>query len=169
MPAPVTRVRRSPRSPREASRWTTARAGLLHPNRWRNGRRSSGAWLLQADLREVYDAANRNNTTIYTLDPRGLATGEFDIGAGVGSQADREFLQSTIDTLRTLADQTDGRAIINRNDVDAGLGQVVQDSSAYYLIGYSSTNVTHDGKFHESGCGRDDRASGSEPAAATGR
>ena len=30
---------------------------------------------LQQDLRRVYDAANRNNTAIYTLDPRGLSTG----------------------------------------------------------------------------------------------
>jgi VWFA-related protein len=104
---------------------------------------------LQNDLREVYDAANRNNTTIYALDPRGLATSEFDISEGVGSQTDRQFLQSTIDTLRTLASETDGRAIVNRNDLEIGLKQVVQDSSAYYLLGYNSTNSAPDGKFHE--------------------
>jgi len=104
---------------------------------------------LQSDLRQVYDAANRNNTAIYTLDPRGLATGEFDISEGVGAQTDRQYLQATLDTLRTLSGETAGRAIINRNDLEAGLRQVVQDSSAYYLIGYSSTNTAADGKFHE--------------------
>jgi VWFA-related protein len=104
---------------------------------------------LEADLRQVYDAANRNNTAIYTLDPRGLATGEFDISEGVGPQTDRQYLQATLDTLRTLSSETDGRAIINRNDLEAGLRQVVRDSSAYYLLGYNSTNTAPDGKFHE--------------------
>jgi VWFA-related protein len=104
---------------------------------------------LQQELRRVYDAANRNNTAIYTLDPRGLSTGEFDISEGVGQNTDRQFLQSTLDTLRTLSSETDGRAIINRNDLDVGLKQVVQDSSAYYLIGYNSSNTAPDGKFHE--------------------
>ena len=104
---------------------------------------------LENDLRLVYDAANRNNTAIYTLDPRGLATGEFDISEGVGPRNDREYLQMTLDTLRTLASETDGRAIINRNDLEVGLRQVVQDSSAYYLLGYNSTNTAPDGKFHE--------------------
>jgi VWFA-related protein len=104
---------------------------------------------IQEELRQVYDAANRNNTTIYTLDPRGLSTGEFDISEGVGQQTDRQFLQATLDTLRTLASETDGRAIVNRNDLEAGLKQVVRDSSAYYLLGYSSTHAAADGKYHE--------------------
>ena len=68
---------------------------------------------------------------------------------GVGQQTDRQFLQATLETLRTLAVETDGRAIVNRNDLEAGLKQVVQDSSAYYLLGYNSTNSAADGKFHE--------------------
>lgn len=104
---------------------------------------------IQEMLRPVYDAANRNNTAIYALDPRGLATAEFGIQEGVGSQSDRQVLQSTMDSLRTLAEETDGRAIVNRNDLAAGLEQVVRDSSTYYLLGYSSTRATPDGKFHE--------------------
>ena len=103
---------------------------------------------MMSDLREVFDAANRNNTAIYTLDPRGLAAFEFDINEGVGLQTDRVYLQETLDTLHVLADETDGRAIVNSNDLDAGLRQVVRDSSAYYLLGYSSPAPT-DGKFHE--------------------
>lgn len=104
---------------------------------------------LMSDLREVYAAANRANTAIYTLDPRGLAPFEFDIDEGVGSNADRVAAQTTRDTLFTLASETDGRAIVNRNDLDAGLRQIVRDSSAYYLLGYSSTESPTDGKFHE--------------------
>jgi VWFA-related protein len=104
---------------------------------------------LQTDLREVYSAANRNNATLYTLDPRGLASFEFDINEGVNIQTDRNSLESSLDTLRVLAEQTDGRAIVNRNDLEGGLKQVVRDSSAYYLVGYSSAKAPADGKFHE--------------------
>ncbi len=130
--------------------------GVLNPARGAVGRESVDdreAFLASIDLRsdliQVYEAANRNNTAIYTLDPRGLATGEFAMTEGVGAQTDRLYLQSTLDTLRALSSETDGRAIINRNDLEAGLKQVVQDSSAYYLLGYSSTNAAADGKFHE--------------------
>jgi VWFA-related protein len=104
---------------------------------------------LMSDLREVYAAANRANTSIYTLDPRGLAPFEFDINEGVGTNADRLAGNMTRDTLYTLAGETDGRAIVNRNDLDAGLRQVVRDSSGYYLLGYNSTESPTDGKFHE--------------------
>ncbi|HSK08352.1 MAG TPA: VWA domain-containing protein, partial [Vicinamibacterales bacterium] len=101
------------------------------------------------ELRQVYDSANRSNTTIYALDPRGLTPFEFDINEGVGQDTDRRYLQSTGDSLRTLAGETDGRAIVSQNDLEGGLRQVVRDSSAYYLIGYSSTQPRADGKFHE--------------------
>jgi VWFA-related protein len=104
---------------------------------------------LQSELRDVYDRANRSNTTIYALDPRGLAPFEFDINEGVGQQTDRRYLNSTMDALRVLAEETDGRAIVNRNDLEGGLRQIVRDSSSYYLIGYNSTQPRADGKFHE--------------------
>ncbi len=103
---------------------------------------------LQTEMRDVYDTANRNNTAIYTLDPRGLPVNEFEINEGIGSQTDSEILRSTQDTLRTLSDETDGRAVVNRNDLSAGLKQVIRDTSAYYLVGYNSSRGTSDGKFH---------------------
>src|SRR3989441_9462901 len=104
---------------------------------------------LESDLREVYDTANRNNVAIYAVDPRGLPGFEFDINEGVNIQTDATYLRSTMDTLRTLADNTDGRAIVNRNDLDVGMKQITRDSSAYYLIGYTSTQAPADGKFHD--------------------
>src|SRR5262245_41909197 len=104
---------------------------------------------LDTDLREVYDTANRNNVAIYAIDPRGLPGFEFDINEGVNIQTDSTYLRSTMDTLRVLADNTDGRAIVNRNDLDVGMKQITTDSSAYYLIGYNSTQAPSDGKFHE--------------------
>jgi VWFA-related protein len=103
---------------------------------------------MDSDLREVYDAANRNNVAIYAVDPRGLPGFEFDINEGIGLQADAKYLNSTMDTLRLLAEQTDGRAIVNRNDLAVGMKQITRDSSAYYLIGYNSADAPTDGKFH---------------------
>jgi hypothetical protein len=97
----------------------------------------------------VFDSANRSNTAIYSLDPRGLAVNEFDINEAVGMRQDQDQLRATQDSLRTLAENTDGRAIVNRNDLGKGLQQLVKDSSAYYLLGYNSTPAPTDGKFHE--------------------
>ncbi|MGE5246516.1 MAG: VWA domain-containing protein [Betaproteobacteria bacterium] len=104
---------------------------------------------LQTDLREVYAAANRYNVSIYSIDPRGLAASEFDINEGVSLKTDQQYLNATMDTLRELSDETDGRAIVSQNDLDKGMKQIVRDESAYYLIGYSSTQAPSDGKFHE--------------------
>jgi len=101
------------------------------------------------EMRDVFDVANRQNTSIYPVDPRGLSAAEYGINEGVGQTVDRTHLAASLDTLRTLASNTDGRAIINRNDLATGMQQIIRDSSAYYLLGYSSTQAPTDGKFHE--------------------
>jgi VWFA-related protein len=115
----------------------------------------TAAWFGQSDvnmrMREVYQMANRNNTSIYSLDPRGLAVFEFgldDSSVTPSFATDRRVLNMTQDTLRSLSEETDGRAIVNRNTLYEGLQQMVRDSSYYYLIGYSSKAPT-DGKFHD--------------------
>ncbi|HUR34478.1 MAG TPA: VWA domain-containing protein [Vicinamibacterales bacterium] len=104
---------------------------------------------MESDLRDLYDTANKNNVAIYAVDPRGLSTGEFGIDQNISQTIDRNYLNSTMETLRTLAINTDGRAIVNRNDLTMGMKQIIRDSSAYYLLGYNSTITATDGKFHE--------------------
>ena len=115
-------------------------------------RSQSAAFFNEAELmnrlREVYDTCNRNNTSIYAVDPRGLAAFEYGVEQGVGLQTDKRSLTQSIDTLRIVADNTDGRAIVNRNDLGAGMKQIMRDSSGYYLIGYTSSAAPTDGKFH---------------------
>jgi hypothetical protein len=41
--------------------------------------------------------------------------------------------------MQTLAENTDGIAILNTNDIAAGLQRIVNDVSAYYLLRYYST------------------------------
>jgi hypothetical protein len=103
---------------------------------------------LEFFMQGVYEVAAQNNVAIYTVDPRGLPAFEFDINEGVGFQTDSLYLRSAQETLRALALETDGRAILNRNDLDVGMKQIVRDSSAYYLLGYTSSQLKTDGKFH---------------------
>ena len=105
---------------------------------------------LMFDLRDVFSTANRFNTTIYALDPRGLAISEYDVSQrSVNRRTDDRMLRSTRDTLYVLARETDGRTIMNSNDLRPGLNQMLRDSSAYYLLGYSSSRAPTDGKYHE--------------------
>jgi hypothetical protein len=100
------------------------------------------------EMQQVFSAANRQNTSIYSVDPRGLAVFEYGIEKGVVLTQDANSLRQTQDTLQVLAANTDGRAIINRNDLATGMKQIIRDSSAYYLLGYSSSQAPTDGKFH---------------------
>ena len=91
-------------------------------------------------FRRLPDQANRANVSFYPIDSGGLGA-----PTTVGG-IDR--LTNRIDTLRTLADTTDGLAIVNTNDLDTGVKRVAADLSSYYLLGYYSTNLKPDGKFH---------------------
>ena len=104
---------------------------------------------MQEDLRRIYQAANRNNVSIYAVDPRRLATSEFNIAENINQSTDRDYLNSTMDTLRVISEETDGRALLNRNDLALAMKQIVRDASAYYLLGYSSVAAPTDGKFHD--------------------
>jgi VWFA-related protein len=111
-------------------------------------------WLTDPrQLREITQEANRHNTSIYPIDPRGLTAGEGDVAQtvrpGCGRAPTGMRLRLSQDTLRELADETDGRAIVNRNSLSDGLAQILRDSSLYYLLGYNSTSSQADGKFHQ--------------------
>ncbi len=105
---------------------------------------------MRSELVYTADIANRNNTSFYMVDPRGLATGEFDSSqVPIDMRTDYRILRELQDTLHVLAEETDGRAIVNRNDLGPGLAQIVSDQSAYYLLGYTSSAAPTDGEFHE--------------------
>ena len=105
---------------------------------------------MRTELLYTADLANKNNTSFYMLDPRGLATGEFDSSnVTIDMRTDYRLLRELQDTLRLLADETDGRAIVNRNNMLPDLTRIVADQSAYYLLGYTSSSSPTDGEFHE--------------------
>ena len=88
--------------------------------------------------REAAQAAVNNNVAIYPVDPAGLTT-------ALG-------LQSLIRTAsaREIAEETGAVAVgANSNEFSRGFATIVQDASAYYLLGYSpERDLTDDGKFY---------------------
>ena len=100
-------------------------------------------------FRDIMDEANRANASFYPIEPRGLVVFDNDLGPNppLSIVDDFAMLQGRHDTLLTIADNTDGVAVINSNDIEGGLKRVVSDLSSYYLLGYTSTNSKLDGRF----------------------
>jgi VWFA-related protein len=110
---------------------------------------SAGLPIAPLDLEAIFTAAGRTNTSFYPLDPRGLVAPDIDLSRGsVNFRGEHDALRSSVDFLRTLAENTGGRAIVSTNDPAPLLRQMITDSSAYYLLGYTSTEAARDGKFH---------------------
>ena len=51
------------------------------------------------------------------------------------------------ETLSTLADDTGGKAFFDSNDFSGVFSQVQKDTSAYYVLGFTSNNPLKDGRF----------------------
>ena len=100
-------------------------------------------------FRDLMDDANRANASFYTIDPRGLPVFDAPIGPDPppGPVADYQSLRTRQDNMRILANNTDGFAVLNSNDIDKGLRRISDDLTSYYLLGYYSTNTKLDGKF----------------------
>jgi len=114
-------------------------------------------------LYDLYDLANRSNVSFYPVNPMGLEAsgkpmgpreedsqlvkGESDAIAPRGGIIGLAAARS--DNLRGLADNTDGIAVVDTNNLDAGMQRIGADLSSYYLLGYASTNAKLDGKFRK--------------------
>ncbi len=100
------------------------------------------------DFRRMLDDANRANVSFYPMDPRGLVVFDTPLSEEpVSAVTDFERLRNRLDSLQTLAEATDGLAIVNSNDLDRGLRRVVDDLTSYYLLGYYSSNPKPDGRY----------------------
>jgi VWFA-related protein len=78
-------------------------------------------------LREGIAAAGRGNVSIYPIGRQGLS-------AASGGEATE--MQRAADMRWKLAEETGGIAFPDSNDVSSSLARIVEDSSAYYLLGY---------------------------------
>lgn len=102
-----------------------------------------GQQFADADLvRELADltrTANRANVTMYTIDPRGLV-GMPDLDENVDQTEWQDYIRNSQDSLRVLAEETGGIAVVNQNDFDKALKRIDAETSDYYVLGYYSNN-----------------------------
>jgi VWFA-related protein len=114
----------------------------------------------QVQLRVAIDRAVKANVSIYPVDTRGLtaivpggsasqASGRGGSSMFSGRGVSQQFASQAAsqDTLVALASDTGGQAFLDTNDFGGVYTKVIADTSAYYLIGYSSTNPARDGRF----------------------
>jgi len=113
----------------------------------------------QSALRAATAAAVKANVSIYSMDIRGLQAfppgGEAQSASLHGQSAysgaavlnDLNGNAASQETLATLSSDTGGRAFFDSNDFGAVFSQVQKDSSAYYVLGFTSNNRLKDGRF----------------------
>ena len=94
---------------------------------------------LARELAELTRAANRANATIYTIDPRGLVGGP-SLDDNIDPTEWYAYVRNSIDSLRVLADETGGFAVVNQNDFEKALKRIDAETSDYYVLGYYSSN-----------------------------
>jgi VWFA-related protein len=115
----------------------------------------------QASLRAAVNAAVRANLAIYSVDTRGLqaisplgdastgslrGTGAFNGGA-LTNNMNANF--ATQEVMATLSSETGGKAFFDSNDFAPAFAQVQRDTSAYYAIGFRSSNPLRDGRYRK--------------------
>jgi len=113
----------------------------------------------QSALRAATASAVKDNVAIYPLDVRGLQAlpggGEAQNASLHGQSAytgasvlnDLNSNAATQETLSTLAADTGGKVFFDSNDFSGVFSQVQKDTSAYYILGYTSSNHLKDGRF----------------------
>jgi VWFA-related protein len=108
-------------------------------------------------FRALLTQAGRANISVYPVAASGLAAFDTSLaerttatGTGISPLVvDRKHLVNRIQSLRTLAENTDGVAVVNTNDLAAGMRRIVDDVSSYYLLTYYSSNTRHDGRYRK--------------------
>jgi VWFA-related protein len=113
----------------------------------------------QASLRAATNEAAKANLAIYSVDSRGLQAmppgGDASkgslrgnsaySGAAVTAQFNANF--SSQETLATLSSDTGGKAFFDSNDFAPAFQQVQNDTQAYYILGFKSTDQRQDGSY----------------------
>jgi VWFA-related protein len=94
---------------------------------------------LASELSELTRQANRANATIYTIDPRGLVGGP-DLDQKIDMVDYQNYVTTSQNSLRVIAEQTGGFATVNQNDFIKSLKRIDAETSDYYVLGYYSSN-----------------------------
>ncbi len=113
----------------------------------------------QAQLHATINAAIRAGVTFWPIDARGLVAsgplGDATHGppggqamyTGGSALASAANFSKSQDNLWTIAADTGGKALLDNNDLAAGIVKAQKSVSSYYIIGYYPTNEALNGKF----------------------
>ena len=121
------------------------------------------AEVAKQELRETVALAARSNVVFYSIDPKGLlapnnAADPMTLTEGsdsIAQQIAQMLLQNKLDALdlreplSALASETGGSFFENNNDINKGLANLLDDNSAYYLLGFQPETSRWDGKLHK--------------------
>jgi VWFA-related protein len=115
----------------------------------------------QAQLQATENTAIKANVSFWPVDARGLvamppmgdgtqrtASGN-GMFTGATMNAFTTRLQSSQDTLWTLAADTGGKALLDNNDLGQGIINAERSIGSYYIVGYNASNANTDGKFRK--------------------
>ncbi|HYK88968.1 MAG TPA: VWA domain-containing protein [Acidobacteriota bacterium] len=113
----------------------------------------------QAQLQATINAAIRAGVSFWPIDARGLqaqaplgdatrgSPGGVGMYTGASGAAVMTSYQRSQDTLWTMAADTGGKALLDSNDLSAGIVQAQKSVSSYYILGYYTSNEAQDGRF----------------------
>ena len=90
----------------------------------------------------AFRQAQLAHVTVQAIDPKGLSVGQ----VGGDPTTNPTFLRTEF--LRTMAETTGGRAVVNDNEMERAVPGVLAESSSYYLVGVDSGLPKPDGRFH---------------------
>ena len=109
-------------------------------------------------MRRASNAAAHSGTVIYTLDAHGLSVGGLapDASTKVSFDPNNQLhsvnasaVSAYQEPLYTLANETGGRALLDTNDLRAGVREAVNETSRYYLLAWRPEGVSSRGKFRQ--------------------
>ena len=108
------------------------------------------------DFKKVVQSSRRANAAIYYLDTKGLEGLPFFNSAEFGPALDTQDLGSALmDSLNesegseSLASDSGGFTVKNTNDLGRGIQRIADESRSYYLMGYTPSNTSADGRFRK--------------------
>ena len=115
----------------------------------------------QASLHAAVNSAVRANLSIYSVDSRGLEAisplGDASTGSlrgtaaytGAATQNNFDANYASQEVMSTLSSDTGGKFYADSNDFAPAFQQMQQDTSAYYVLGFRSTDPAQDGRFRK--------------------
>jgi VWFA-related protein len=98
---------------------------------------------------QLFKDIERSGVPVYTVDPRGPIDCSSTYGDCPGDPSSSRNAKNQNTQLRTIAENTGGRAFVGASDMPRAIRELIEDNNTFYLLGYYPDPLARDGKFHE--------------------